>query len=173
MDLLASLNDNLNNTLPALLIGNIITSIISNKFTDLQLALGNLMRDSKALMNRMYQFKVTCSYDEILRFKKSAALAANKDIKLSGIHQGSMGLIQTLVDNFDASISSQNGKLATHCHAMLIAQPKIGLPDEQHHRESIPRITKADMSKPNDFEIQVHRYQGPKTLPMPESCSKK
>lgn len=173
MDLLASLSDNLNNTLPALLIGNIITSIISNKATNLQLALGNLIRDSKALINHIYQFRVTCSYDEILRFKKSAALAATKDIKLSGIHQGSMGLIQAVADNFDANISSQNGKLTTHSLAMLITQPKIASPDDQHPRESIPRIPKADMSKPNDFEIQVHRYQGPKRVPMPESCSRK
>ena len=173
MDLLAALNDNLNNTLPALLIGNIITSLISNKATNLQLALANLIRDSKALINQMYQFRVTCSYDEILHFKKSAALAATKNIKLSGIHQGSMGLIQAVADNFDANISSQNGKLTTHSLAMLITQPTNDTPDEQHPRESIPRVSKADMSKPTDFEIRVHRYQGPKKVPMPENCSRK
>ena len=29
------------------------------------------------------------------------------------------------------------------------------------------------MSKPTDFEIHVHRYQGPKKVPMPENCSRK
>lgn len=173
MELLASVNDNLNNTLPALLIGNIITSVTSNKFTDLQLALGNLIRDSKTLINNMYHFRITCSYDEILRFKKSAAIAATKDIKLSGIHEGSKGLINSIVDNFDANISSQNGKVSTHSLAMLIAQPKITSSDDQQPRDSIPRIAKTDMSKPNDFEIEAHRYQGPKTVPMPESCSRK
>ena len=130
MDLLAALNDNLNNTLSALLIGNIITSLISNKVTNLQLALGNLIRDSKALINQMYQFRVTCSYHEILRFKKSAALAATKNIKPRGIHQGSIGLTQAVADNFDANISSQNGKLTTHSLAMLITQPTNDTPDE-------------------------------------------
>jgi len=47
----------------------------------------------------MYQFRVTCSYDEILCFKKSAALAATKEIQLSGIHQSGVGLIQAVAGN--------------------------------------------------------------------------
>ena len=119
MDLLAALTDNLKNTFPALLIANIITSVLSNRPTNLQIALGNLTRDSKSLINQLYQFRVTCCYDEILRFKRSAALAATRDIKLSGINQGSLWFIQTVADNFDADISSQNGKVTTftrHAH---------------------------------------------------------
>ena len=56
MDLLAALTDNLKDTLPALFIANIITSVLSNKPTHLQIALGNLIRDSKSLINRLYQF---------------------------------------------------------------------------------------------------------------------
>ena len=119
MDLLSALSANLKYTLPALLIGNIITNVLYNNPTNLQIALGNLIRDSKSLINQMYQFRVTCSYDEILRFKKSAALAATKEIQLSGIHQGGVGLLQAVADNFDAGISSQNGKMTTHSLAML------------------------------------------------------
>jgi len=72
MDLLAALTDNLKDTFPALLIANIITSVLSNKPTSLQIAFGNLIRDSKSLINQLYQFRVTCSYDEILRLKRSA-----------------------------------------------------------------------------------------------------
>ena len=114
MNLLSEISGNLDGTLPALLIGNIVTSVFSNRPTHLQLSLGNLIRDSKTLLNTFYQFRVTCSYDEILRFKKSAALAATKDTNLSGIKDGSMGLIQVMADNFDADISSQNGKSTTH-----------------------------------------------------------
>ena len=39
-----------------------------------------LSGDSKSLINQMCQFGVTCLYDEVLRFKKSATLAATKDI---------------------------------------------------------------------------------------------
>ena len=173
MDLLAALTDNLKDTFPALLIANIITSVLSSKPTNLQIALGNLIRDSKSLINRLYQFRVTCSYDEILRFKRSAALAATRDIKLSGINQGSLGLIQAVADNFDADISSQNGKITTHSLAMLITQPTNASDDEQNIRESIPRISKSDMSKEIIFEILMQHYQGPKIVPMPDNCSKK
>ena len=173
MDLLAALTDNLKDTFPALLIANIITSVLSNKPTNRQIALGNLTRDSKSLLNQLYQFRVTCSYDVILRFKRSAALAATRDIKLSGINQGSLGLIQTVADNFDADISSQNGKITTHSLAMLITQPTNAYDDEQNTRESIPRISKSDMSREIDFEIPVQRYQGPKIVPMLDNGSKK
>ena len=173
MDPLAALSANLKYTLPALLIGNIITNVLSNNPTNLQIALGNLIRVSKSLTNQMYQFRVTCSYDDILHLKKSAALAATKEIQLSGIHEGGVGLIQAVADNFDADISSQNGKMTTHSLAMLIAQPNNASGDEQNNTETISRVSKADMSRPRDFDIPIHRYQAPKTVPMQEDCSKK
>ena len=45
--------------------------------------------------------------------------------------------------------------------------------DDQNTKESIPIISKSDMSREIDFEIPVQRYQGPKILPMPDNCSKK
>ena len=124
MDLLAKISTKLNYTPPGILIGNLVTNILCNHPTTLQLAFGNLIRDSKLLINQMYQFGVACSYDEILRFKKSAAFAATKEMQLSGIHRADHGLIQAVADNFDADISSQNGKVTTHALAMLITQPK-------------------------------------------------
>ena len=121
----------------------------------------------------MYQFGGTCLYDEILRFKKSAALVATNDIQLSGIHEGDGGLIQTLVDNFDADISSQNGKLTMHSLAMLITQPCTQPDENKNIPSTIPRVSKADMSQQIDFELPIQRYQGPKKVPMPDNCSKK
>ena len=71
-----------------------------NSSTDLQLALtlGNLMRDSKTLLNQMYQFSVTCSYYGILRFKMSAALAASREVEMSGVNDSDPGLIQIVAD---------------------------------------------------------------------------
>ena len=51
-----------------------------------------------------------CSYDEILRFKKSAAVAATEQHNLKGISDSHLGLVQAIADNFDAEIASQNGK---------------------------------------------------------------
>ncbi|EDO50031.1 predicted protein [Nematostella vectensis] len=173
MDLLAALTDDLKNTLPALLIGNIVTCVLSNKPTNLQIALGNLIRDLKSLINQLYQFRITCSYDEILRFKNSAALAATRDIKISGIKHGGDGLIQAVADNFDADISSQNCKITTHAIAIFITQPMNASNENEDPKETIPRISKSEMTTPIDFDIPVKRYQGPKTVPMPEKCSEK
>ena len=167
MNLLSEISGNLDGTLPALLIGNIVTSVFSNRPMHLQLSLGNLIRDSKTLLNT---FRVTCSYDEILRFKKSAALAATKDTNLSGIKDGSMGLIQVVADNFDADISSQNGKSMTHSLAMLITQPTKEAANTNPD-ETITRIRKSEMSQVIDFDIPVQRYQGPKKVPMPQKDS--
>ena len=157
MDVLAALTDNLKDTFPALLIANVITSVLSNKTTSLQIALCNLSRDSKSLINELYQFRVTCSYDEILRFKRSAALAATTDIKLSGINQGSLGLIQAVAENFDANISSQNGKITTHSLAMIITQPTNASDGDQNTRESIPRISESDMLRGIDSGATLPR----------------
>ncbi len=117
LDLLANLSPKLDKTLPALLIGSMITNTLSNHPTQLQISLGILIRDSKALVKQMHAFGVTCSYDEVLRFKKSAALAATHAIDLAGVSNATTGLVQMIGDNFDADISSQNGKKSTGSHA--------------------------------------------------------
>jgi len=61
MDLLAAMTDNLKTILPALLIGNIVTSALSSKPTNLQIALENLLRDLKSAVNKLCRFGVTCS----------------------------------------------------------------------------------------------------------------
>ena len=82
-------------------------------------------------------------------------LAATKDIKLTGIKDGGMGLIQVVADN-----SSQNGKSTTHCLAMLITQP-TNEATNINTDETITRIRKSEMSQVIDFKIPVQHYQGP------------
>ena len=65
---------------------------------------------------------VTCTYDELLRFKTSAAVAANEERSLRGMFDSRFGLIQAIADNFDANISSQNGLKSTHGLALLFTQ---------------------------------------------------
>eukprot|EP00794_Sanderia_malayensis_P004436 gene4436-5029_t len=144
---------------------------ITKESASMSLALGNLIRDSKLLVNQMYEFRITCSYDEILRFKKSAAFAAIKEMELSGIHTADHGLIQAVAYNFDADISSQNGKVTTHALAMLITQPKHH--DDKGANARIPRISKAELSQPLDLEVHIQRFEGPKRVMMPEKCANK
>ena len=96
-NLLASLSTKLDNTPPALLIGNIITSVLCHKSTDLQIALGVLLRDSKTILSYTYDYGITCSYDEVLRFKKSAAMMASKEPNVQGISSAGGGLVQMLL----------------------------------------------------------------------------
>ena len=57
---------------------NIITRmILNNQPTSLQVALDVHTQEKKKL-DTLYSFGVTCSYDEMLRFKSSAAVAAAK-----------------------------------------------------------------------------------------------
>ena len=47
---------------------------------------------------------------------------------MHGISKAENGLVQIVVDNFDADISSPNGNLSTHSLATIIMQPsnKVG-----------------------------------------------
>ena len=58
--MLPLVSQKLNKTLSAVIIENITT----------QIALGLLTRDSKKVVDKLYDYRVTCSYDEVVRFKK-------------------------------------------------------------------------------------------------------
>ena len=72
LSLMSQLSSELDSTLPALLIGNMLASILQKRATTLQIALAVMIRDSKILVSTMHHFVVTCTYDDILRFKRSA-----------------------------------------------------------------------------------------------------
>ena len=56
-------------SLTSLLIGNIVTSVLRNHATPLQIALGVLI-NRKKIIKHMFDYKVTCSYNEMRRYKK-------------------------------------------------------------------------------------------------------
>jgi hypothetical protein len=78
LKLLAELSPKLDHTNTALLIGNIITSVLTNRPTTLQITLGTILRE-KSLIEQCLEFGITCSYDEILRLTKSVAHAASRN----------------------------------------------------------------------------------------------
>ena len=77
LHLLSLASPKLDSSLSACMVGNIVTSMVTNRPTALQIALGVLVRQ-KSLTEQLYDFGVTSSYDEILRFKASVAHAAAK-----------------------------------------------------------------------------------------------
>lgn len=157
-------------SLPALLIGNIVTAVVKNLATPLQIALAVLLRDSKEQVKAFNDFGVTCSYDELLRFKKSAAIAANTNVDFTGLRSDMDSLIQGVSDNFDQQIHSQNGKLQTHSMALLLTQTnELNENNSQDNEEEhIPRLEKSEISQQIPYNIAICRYTSPKKLTPPE-----
>ena len=112
------------------------------------------MRNSKGLVSNMSELGVSCSYDELLRFIKSTAVATATSPALHAISDSDSGLTQVVVDNFDADISSQNGKLSTHSLVVLslVSSYKSEYPD---NKEAIYGVSKNDMTKLIDYNINV------------------
>ena len=167
LSLLSKMSKKLDNTLPAALIKNIVTNAISGTFTTLQIALGVVL-NRKGLIEQFHDFLASCSYDEVLRFKASAAAAAVSNASLRGHVHAEDSLVQLVSDNFDAQISSQNGLLSTHSLAMLLTfVDKHGQDDP--NSQTFRRIRKDEMKEQIIQDIPIQRYCGPKKPDMPSS----
>ena len=105
--------------LPAILIGNIVTSVVSKKPGALLINLGIIVGDKK-LIEHLYDYGVVFSFEEVKRFKSSVTLENYKNAKCV-IRSYVDGLVQAVADNFDTDIASQNGKMQTHSLALLMA----------------------------------------------------
>ena len=95
--LLSSISNKLDLTLPSILIGNIITSIIKNQPTSL------LVREKK-LLEQFSDYRVTALTKKCYKqFKSSAAVAAANEYSLQGLNDPSNGLVQVVADKLDAN----------------------------------------------------------------------
>ena len=171
--LLTFICEKFDSKLTAATIGNIITAMVNNQPTAMQVALGVVINE-KSHIELLNKLGVTCTYDELLRFKSSAAHAAGKRIRNMGLTEARNGLVQVVADNFDANISSQNGLQSTHALAMLVTQNKEGVEskDESISTE-IRRIEKHIMKEDIVPDIPMHHYQGPKNPDMPKNVAKR
>lgn len=136
-------------SLTSLLIGNMVTSVLRSHATPLQIALGVLIHRKK-LITHMFDYRVTCSYDESRRYKKSSAVARYTKLRREErVPVTVAGLTQHIADNFDADMSSPNGKVSTHALAMIECFPET---EDTCETESFPRISKEEMNKPVHFD---------------------
>lgn len=85
------------------MVRHIVTNVVKDQSTDLQMANGVLLRSSKAILGYMYDFRIKCTYDA-LRFKKSAAIVATDKMRIQGLQDLSNGMSQAIVDNFNGDI---------------------------------------------------------------------
>ena len=165
--LLEYISPKFKDSLQSIMIGNMITSFVRNQPTDLQVALAALLHSSRTIIQTFHDYGVTCSYDEMNRFKKSAAVASLSSEGHGGMKAHREGLIQVVVDNFDANISSQNGKSSTHALAMIITQP--GQDDELEETVRISRLTRANRRLPIEDDTEIVEYfTTEKKPPMPQ-----
>ena len=147
-------------SLTSLLIGNIVTSVLRNHATPLQIALGVLI-NRKKIIKHMFDYKVTCSYDELRRYKKSSAVAKYTKLRREErVPVTVSGLIQHIADNFDANMSSPNGKVSTHSLTMIECFPES---DNTNEPQSFHRISKDEMKKPvhyGEHEEELIPFRG-------------
>lgn len=171
--LLSAITPKFNNSLAGVVIGNIITSVVSSRATNLQISLALLANKSK-LIQHFFDYGICCTPDEIRRFKISAAVDTSKK-QSNQISTSKGGLVQVVIDNYDTPISSQNGLEQTHSLATIITQPeKPGSGEEVDisKPETIPRLKKSDLKYVELPDIPMKQYDGPKKPAMPEHTSK-
>jgi hypothetical protein len=140
-------------SLPSLLIGNIVSCVVTSQPTPLQIALGVLLSGHKLLIEELYKYRVTCSYTEVRRFLRSAAVVAARDQCWAGMSDSSIGgLVQVVIDNFDAVINSQNCRLDCHVLAMIATQATI---TDEYSDQAIPRLSREEMSRTIECELPI------------------
>ena len=82
----------------------------------------------------MHDYLVSCSYDELLHFKRSSARAKYLQICSERRRPTPVeGLVQIIVDNFDANLSGPNGLVSTNDMATIETHLML-LTDHHSHR---------------------------------------
>ena len=134
----------------------------------LQVALGLFLKEQK-IINCFQELGLSSSYDEVRRFKISAAHYASKDenVKLDAKD----GLAQASSDNFDANLSTQNGLKQTHSLATVILQHSKS--KQEIKRSPIPRLDKKELSSVKIQEPKTQIFKGEKKPTMPRSLAKR
>lgn len=132
---------------------------------------------SKDLIQVLHEHGYTVSYDEVRRFRKSAATYVRGNA--ATLHQV-MGLTRTVghvfgwYDNFDLLVSTPNGRRETHAMATEFQLHPAGIVEAQsaHHgfnELTIPRIAnQKTKSDGRDKVLPLLHYTGPKKILPPE-----
>ncbi len=161
ISLLENLSDDPWFKLSSIVIRKIITSAVTNQPTPLQIGHGVTL-GKKRLVQQIHDLGICCSYDELLRFEASAAVASSNKTQLTGIQSSDMGLVQAIADNFDANITSPNGLKSTLAWALLITQV---CPNTEEGQEdtTIKRLKKENVKESTPSGIPISYYHCPRS----------
>ena len=145
-------------SLTSLLIGNRITCNVKKHPPLQQIALGLLTKTHNKIVNHLFDYSVTCNYDEVLRFRKSAAIAYVIDARKSCPSGYVRGIIQVITDNFDLDLDlhTPNGKAATHLLSIIETYPMFNHNNDFQDSDEFERIKWEQMSGAilgNEFHI--------------------
>ena len=128
---------------------------------------------SRDLIDTLYEHGYTASYDEVLRFRKSAAKYVRDNAAM--LHQmmgltRNVGIIFGWYDNFDLFVSTPNGRRETHAMATEFQMHPAGIIECGSANPgistlTIPRIT-IKQSKSVDITnaVPLLHYTGPKKV---------
>ena len=125
---------------------------------------------SKELITMLHDYGYIVSYDEVLRFRTSAAkYVGEQDLTVRGMKRDS-SFISSWCDNYDLHVNTPTGNRETHAMVIEFTQPQ----SEKHESDPgenliIPRLPKADMASANLKELSsvtFEHYHGPKK-PLP------
>ena len=156
LDLLSRILPNLEKSLPAAMIGSIITSIITMKPTMLQVGLG-LVANHKPIIEHIHEYRVTSTYHEVRRFKMSSPVSNTESSGLAGF-DAKNGLIQVISENFDAHIHTRNGLKQTNGMAIIATQSYSTPPAflrSPHDRPLIQRLAQEKTKYVSFKEVQM------------------
>lgn len=175
--LLGEVSPQLDSTLHATMIGHIVLGAVCDQATSLQVGLSVLLNQQRSLIDQFHSFGITSTYNELRRFRISAAAAMAKDRRGLAKFDSKDGLVQVVADNFDTQISSQNGQKSTHGLAMVITQ--AGQPNpERCDATDIPTIKRLKWEETKTAnlslgDVDVQRNRGSKKAEMPEQYGKR
>ena len=128
---------------------------------------------SSDLIHILNQHGYTVSYDEVLRFRKSAARYVSNNAatlhRMMGLSR-TVGLVFGWYDNFDLLLSTPNGRRETHAMATEFQMHPAGIIETGRAHTGIstliiPRLTsKQAKSASNNRAIPLMHYTGPKKV---------
>ena len=124
-------------SLLSLLIGNVITSAVNNHSTPHEDALGVYNHRNKTMLH-MHDNIASCSYDEVLWFKRFTTMRKYYDIcRHEENARNSDGLGQVIADNIGGELSIPTGRESTHDLATIETNAKESthvVPDTMYTR---------------------------------------
>lgn len=129
---------------------------------------------SKELIQTLHEHGYCVSYDEILRFRKSAAKYVTENAKtlhqMMGLDQ-SVGIVFGWYDNFDLSVATPNGRRETHAMATEFQVHPAGIIESGTAQQPgvdtilIPRLTAKQLKNTGGTTaITLMHYNGPKRV---------